>query len=102
MFGKGEIKPLNMAHMCNLGEPDPANITKQDLLSTMAFDKFGQFISVGDRGGRVIVFQRVVEDGVTDFDYLTEFQSHESAFDPLNSTQIPEKLNAMEWLNPHN
>ena len=45
-----------MAHMTNLGEPDPANITKQDLLSAIKFDKFGQYLSVGDRGGRVIIF----------------------------------------------
>jgi len=42
-------------------------------------------LSVGDRGGRVIVFQRVEEGGVVDYEYMTEFQSHESAFDPLNS-----------------
>lgn len=34
-----------------------------------------------------------------DYDYVTEFQSHESTFDPLNSTQIPEKVNVMEWIN---
>ncbi len=34
-----------------------------------------------------------------DFDYMTEFQSHETAFDPLNSNQIPEKLNVIEWIN---
>jgi serine/threonine-protein phosphatase 2A regulatory subunit B len=30
---------------------------------------------------------------------MTEFQSHETSFDPLNSTQIPEKINAIEWIN---
>lgn len=34
-----------------------------------------------------------------DWDYLTEFQSHETAFDPLNSNQIPEKINVLEWIN---
>ena len=43
--------PLN-----TLGEPDPSNITKQDILSAIAFDKHGKLLSVGDRGGRVIVF----------------------------------------------
>jgi 6-phosphogluconolactonase (cycloisomerase 2 family) len=63
-----------MAALNNLGEPDPANITKQDLLQSIAFDKQGQFLSVGDRGGRVIVFQKIEEDdGSTDFDYLSEF-----------------------------
>ncbi len=40
---------------------------------------------MGDRGGRVIIFQRIEENGIMDWDYLTEFQSHETAFDPLNS-----------------
>lgn len=58
-------------------------------------------LSVGDRGGRVIVFQRVEEGGVVDYEYMTEFQSHESSFDPLNSNQIPEKVNVIEWINQH-
>jgi len=33
----------------------------------------------------VIIFQRIEENGVMDWDYLTEFQSHETSFDPLNS-----------------
>jgi serine/threonine-protein phosphatase 2A regulatory subunit B len=72
--------------MSTLGEPDPNNITKQDLLQSIAFDKHGQYLSVGDRGGRVIVFQKSMESGQLDYDYVTEFQSHESTFDPLNST----------------
>lgn len=42
-------------------------------------------MAVGDKGGRVIVFQRIEENGVMDFDYMTEFLSHEAAFDSLNS-----------------
>lgn len=58
-------------------------------------------MSVGDRGGRIIIFQRIEEDGSVDYDYLSEFQSHETAFDPLNSQQIPEKVNVMEWINKY-
>jgi hypothetical protein len=68
-----------------LGETDPTNITKQDLLSAIAFDKHGTMLSVGDRGGRVIVFQSVEDQGQVDYEYMTEFQAHESTFDPLNS-----------------
>ena len=50
------IKPLNLSAMCQLGEPDPTQISKVDLLSAMAFDRTGQVLSVGDRGGRVICF----------------------------------------------
>ena len=96
-----EIKPILFQALNTLGEPDPSNITKQDVLSAMAFDKHGELLSVGDRGGRVIVFHRVENNGVMDFAYLAEFQSHEIAFDPLNSNQIPEKVNAIEWINPY-
>jgi hypothetical protein len=52
----GEYVPLNMKGMNILGEPDPANITKQDILQSIAFDKKGDLLSVGDKGGRIIVF----------------------------------------------
>jgi len=42
--------------MNTLGEPDPNNISKQDILSSINFDKNGNYLCVGDRGGRVIVF----------------------------------------------
>ena len=45
------------------------------------------------------MFQRIEENGVMDWDYLAEFQSHETSFDPLNSNQIPEKINVLEWIN---
>ena len=51
------IEPLNLVAMESLGEPDPTAITRQDLLSAMAFDHTGSILSVGDRGGRVICFQ---------------------------------------------
>jgi len=99
MLPSHEMKPLGLHPLNTLGEPDPTNITKQDILSAIAFDKQGQLLSVGDRGGRVIIFQRIEENGVMDWDYLTEFQSHETSFDPLNSNQIPEKINVLEWIN---
>lgn len=68
-----EAKALNMLSLNVLGESDPSNITKQDLLSAIAFDKQGQMLSVGDRGGRVIVFQKVEEGGSIDYEYMTEF-----------------------------
>lgn len=51
------IEPLNLVAMESLGEPDPTAITRQDLLSAMAFDHTGTILSVGDRGGRVICFK---------------------------------------------
>ena len=40
----------------------------------MAFDNTGRILSVGDRGGRVICFQlQENEQGVEEYEYLTEF-----------------------------
>ena len=72
-LSNGDGKALNIAALNTLGEPDPANITKQDLLQSIGFDKQGKYLCVGDRGGRIIVFQKIIEDGHVDFDYLTEF-----------------------------
>ena len=39
----------------------------------MSFDKTGKYLSVGDRGGRVIVFEMAKnEEGHDELDYLTE------------------------------
>ena len=70
---QGEIKALNQLNLNVLGETDPSNITKQDLLSAIAFDKQGTMLAVGDRGGRVIVFQRTEDHGLVDYEYMSEF-----------------------------
>ena len=94
------IEPLNLVAMEQLGEPDPTAISKHDLLSAMAFDRAGRILSVGDRGGRVICFQlQQNEQGVEEFDYLTEFQSHTKSFDVLSSHEISETVTAIEWIN---
>lgn len=71
----------------------------------MNFDKQGDYLSVGDKGGRVIVFKRVKnkkKSRVDDFEYFSEFQSHEPGFDYLKSTEIEEKVNSIEWVNLNN
>ena len=75
-----------------LGEPNSSQITKQDILSAINFDRNGTYLSVGDKGGRVIIFERIVdkEAGTTDFEYFTEFQSHERKIDFLKSVEVPE------------
>ena len=52
------IEPLNLLNMSSLGEPDPTAIARHDLLSAISFDKTGQMLSVGDRGGRIIIFEK--------------------------------------------
>ena len=77
---------LPMLFLNSLGEPKASAISKHDLLSSIAFDQTGDILSVGDRGGRVILFERITNDqGQTDFDYLTEFQAQAKGFDVLHS-----------------
>lgn len=95
------IEPINLMSQQQLGEPDPTLISKHDLLSAIAFDKKGEILSVGDRGGRIICFQLTdfEKSGQNEFDYLTEFQAMTKSFDVLQSQDISETVTAMEWLN---
>lgn len=98
-------EPINWVYANGLGERDPANITDHDVLSALSFDKTGEYLSVGDKGGRVIVFKRIrskKKSRVDDYEYFTEFQSHEPGFDYLKSAEIEEKINAIEWVNVGN
>jgi serine/threonine-protein phosphatase 2A regulatory subunit B len=96
------IPAINWVYANGLGERDPASITDHDVLTAINFDKTGEFLSVGDKGGRVIIFKRIrskKKSRVDDFEYFTEFQSHEPGFDYLKSAEIEEKINAIEWIN---
>lgn len=55
----GDCKPKapNVTVMQSLGEPDMTQISSSDVLTAISFDKTGCYLSVGDHGGRVIVFQ---------------------------------------------
>ena len=53
------IEPLNLTNITSLGEPKSSAIGKHDLLSAVAFDRTGDILSVGDRGGRIILFERI-------------------------------------------
>lgn len=53
------IEPLNLSTLTSLGEPKSSAIGKHDLLSAVAFDRTGDILSVGDRGGRIILFERI-------------------------------------------
>ena len=64
-----------------------------DIVSAIEFDETGDFLAVGDRGGRVVVF----EQDASDYKFYAEFQSHEPEFDYLKSLEIEEKINKIKW-----
>lgn len=92
-----------------LGDTDTENTSEGDTISTISFDKMGKYLSLGDIGGRIIVFAFKEEgdmDSVTDsgkvypsLQYITEFQSHEPEFNFQKSIEIPERLTCIEWVN---
>jgi serine/threonine-protein phosphatase 2A regulatory subunit B len=89
-----------------------------DIISAIEFDKSGDHLATGDRGGRVVLFERTdtKDHGGSrkdleqtdypvrhpEFRYKTEFQSHEPEFDYLKSLEIEEKINKIRWCQPAN
>ncbi|XP_052732097.1 serine/threonine protein phosphatase 2A 55 kDa regulatory subunit B beta isoform isoform X2 [Vigna angularis] len=93
-------------------------LQNDDIITTIAFDKLGDHLAVGDRGGRVVIFgrddrkknvssnrrdleQRGFVSQHPEFRYKTEFQSHEPEFDYLKSVEIEEKINKVRWWMTH-
>ncbi|XP_023642324.1 serine/threonine protein phosphatase 2A 55 kDa regulatory subunit B alpha isoform isoform X1 [Capsella rubella] len=84
-----------------------------DIISAIEFDKSGDHLATGDRGGRVVLFERTDSKDTSgarrdleetdyplrhpEFRYKTEFQSHEPEFDYLKSLEIEEKINKIRW-----
>ena len=97
----GSTETLNWVYINGLGERDPANVTHTDILTAMNFDKTGEFLALGDRGGRVIVFRYtdLKNSRYFDYRYFSEIQSHEPEFDHLKSLELDEKINALEFLS---
>ncbi|PPD92263.1 hypothetical protein GOBAR_DD10807 [Gossypium barbadense] len=102
-------------------------VQEVDIISAIEFDKTGDHLATGDRGGRVVLFERTdtkdvgsatfTNHGVPrrdlermeypigrhpEFRYKTEFQSHEPEFDYLKSLEIEEKINKIRWCQTAN
>jgi len=70
-------------------------VSDVDIVSAIEFDETGNYLAVGDRGGRVVVFEQAQE--CNDYKFYAEFQSHEPEFDYLKSLEIEEKINKIRW-----
>ncbi|KAL9262852.1 Serine/threonine protein phosphatase 2A 55 kDa regulatory subunit B beta isoform-like protein [Drosera capensis] len=94
-------------------------VQEVDIISAIEFDKSGNHLATGDRGGRVVLFERTdtSDHGINrrdiekmdfstrkhpEFRYKTEFQSHEPEFDYLKSLEIEEKINKIRWCQTAN
>lgn len=83
---------------------DIENITEADIISTVEFNDQGEFLATGDKGGRVVLFERShsKKKQSCEYKFYTEFQSHDAEFDYLKSLEIEEKINKIKWLKNSN
>mmetsp|Transcript_5435 Transcript_5435/g.5403 ORF Transcript_5435/g.5403 Transcript_5435/m.5403 type:complete len:508 (+) Transcript_5435:160-1683(+) len=83
---------------------DIENITEADIISTVEFNDQGDFLATGDKGGRVVLFERnqSKKKQSCEYKFYTEFQSHDAEFDYLKSLEIEEKINKIKWLKSSN
>ncbi|PWA69991.1 serine/threonine protein phosphatase 2A 55 kDa regulatory subunit B beta isoform [Artemisia annua] len=116
----GEVSPLEWKFSQVFGERTAGEeVQEVDIISAIEFDKSGDHLATGDRGGRVVLFERTdnKEHGGNrrelektdyalnrhpEFRYKTEFQSHEPEFDYLKSLEIEEKINKIRWCQTAN
>ncbi|KJE94048.1 protein phosphatase-2A subunit-alpha [Capsaspora owczarzaki ATCC 30864] len=79
-------------------------LAEVDIISTVEFSHDGEFLATGDKGGRIVLFEKHEDRarGVPEFKFYTEFQSHEPEFDYLKSLEIEEKINKIKWLPRQN
>ncbi|EEQ29783.1 protein phosphatase PP2A regulatory subunit B [Microsporum canis CBS 113480] len=86
---------------------DVEDITEADIISTVEFDHTGNYLATGDKGGRVVLFERnetdqIIQKKTCEYKFHTEFQSHEPEFDYLKSLEIEEKINKIKWCRRQN
>lgn len=81
---------------------DIEDITEADIISTVEFDHTGDYLASGDKGGRVVLFERNHSKKGCEYKFYTEFQSHEPEFDYLKSLEIEEKINKIKWCKRSN
>ncbi|CAH1783866.1 unnamed protein product [Owenia fusiformis] len=83
------------------------DVTEADIISCVEFNHDGELLATGDKGGRVVIFQRDQQSSPGlqrrgEYNVYSTFQSHEPEFDYLKSLEIEEKINKIRWLERAN
>ena len=83
------------------------NYYTADIISCVEFNQDGDLLATGDKGGRVVIFQRDPASKKAnprrgEYNVYSTFQSHEPEFDYLKSLEIEEKINKIRWLKRKN
>lgn len=115
-----DAAPVEWQFLQCFGERTPGEeVQDADVISAVEFDADGSYLATGDKGGRVVLFEKVstlpryvgmdqrqpapMQRGPGfEYRYLTEFQSHEPEFDYLKSLEIEEKINKVRWVRSSN
>jgi len=103
-------EPLDWKFCQVFGDRSPVEeVSDVDIVSAVEFNETGEYIATGDRGGRVVIFERCQDKDASkskkkevktpEYKFFVEFQSHEPEFDYLKSLEIEEKINKIKWLN---
>ena len=100
-------------------------VNEADIISTVEFNEDGELLATGDKGGRIVIFQRDQPSKSqlqqqmhhnhnlnstninnnflrNEYSVYSTFQSHEAEFDYLKSLEIEEKINKIKWLRRKN
>ena len=95
---KDPLDTLYIKKMCSLGEPNLANVIEDDVLTALSFDCTGRYLSVGDKQGRVIIFEKHVDPyGSVTFEYLSEFKDKVKRY--VSNTPDKDNITQIQWLN---
>jgi serine/threonine-protein phosphatase 2A regulatory subunit B len=116
--------PLEWKFVQSFGDD---NSSDDDLVTAVEFDDTGDYLAVGDKAGRICIFesqdaasrskaaadeessgnntninnkpspQSALRSHPLEYKFYTEFQSHEPEFDCLKSLEIEEKINMIKW-----
>ncbi|DBA02452.1 TPA: hypothetical protein N0F65_008666 [Lagenidium giganteum] len=90
------------------------SLVEAEVISAIEYDRSGDFLATGNKGGRVTVYSRngphsATSDRVvfnaskqSQYSVHAEFQSHNAEFDYLKSLEIEEKINQIKWCRPSN
>eukprot|EP01105_Mastigella_eilhardi_P009128 TRINITY_DN2171_c0_g1_i2.p1 TRINITY_DN2171_c0_g1~~TRINITY_DN2171_c0_g1_i2.p1 ORF type:complete len:461 (-),score=130.47 TRINITY_DN2171_c0_g1_i2:22-1404(-) len=89
----------------------------EDSVSTVDFDRKGEFLAAGDRQGRVVLFKKTLQQTPTktnggkkkssgskspgtliDYQYYHEFKSHAAEFDCFKTVEVEPKINRVKFL----
>eukprot|EP01113_Clastostelium_recurvatum_P010014 TRINITY_DN1489_c0_g1_i1.p1 TRINITY_DN1489_c0_g1~~TRINITY_DN1489_c0_g1_i1.p1 ORF type:complete len:506 (+),score=104.80 TRINITY_DN1489_c0_g1_i1:86-1519(+) len=107
-------EPLDWKFTQVFGDRSPVEeVTDVDVVSAIEFDETGDYIAAGDRGGRIVIFERAQDKqhatskkkenkSTPEYKFHAEFQSHEPEFDYLKSLEIEEKINKIKWVPRQN